>query len=492
MEANRDTPFAQLLITHVCSTWRKAAQNNTPRIWTLLYISVTAQSAAFTDHGPMITDWLNRSSLPIDIQVGTAKVAFGRSGVTFPPEIVDALIPFCPRVRALILRVPLKGFMPLFTLPCDSFPILAELGLSIRADSSTKLLKKQSISTFASAPLRKLEIRSSTRIGFLFADDDFLGLNKFTFDVTQLTSLHIDDPTTHNSWDFLHGCQNLVECTLRVRESHLFDSGLTRPVTLPVLEKLTVVSTNEEVLVQITLFVVLTTPALTDLYLDFSVSSYSVRTTLPRVLIEFQKRCDCPLTTLSLLCADALTNKDLSSLIDTYSFSLRSLTVIGKKIRPKTLLQRLVCKSKAKEALLPNLEFLRFSLESPSSDLSPSLLLDVVESRWSDANLARFHLDSRLSKVQIDKIVEKQRFLSLQDQALLLHDLDSDNSYDDDTSDEYVGKEDVVKEDMKEESWLAAKMTKAERKRLERLQSEGFQVLETTFFTQNRGLPLDL
>lgn len=73
----------------------------------------------------------------------------------------------------------------------------------------------------------------------------------------------IDDPTAHNPWNFLLGCQN---------RSQRFDSGLTRPLTLPVLEKLTVVSSDENVLVRITLFGVLTT-ALTNLCLDFLVGS---------------------------------------------------------------------------------------------------------------------------------------------------------------------------------------------------------------------------
>jgi len=86
------------------------------------------------------------------------------------------------------------------------------------------------------------------------------------------------------------------------------------------------------------------------------------------------------------------------------------------------LLQKLVCKSKAKEALLPHLEFLRFQLDSgSSSDLKPSLLLDVVESRWADENLAQFNLDARLSKVQMDKIVEK---LKTQHNFAIAHDFD--------------------------------------------------------------------
>ncbi|KAE9382846.1 hypothetical protein BT96DRAFT_1009972 [Gymnopus androsaceus JB14] len=359
--------------------------------------------------------------------------------------------------------------MPFLTLPIDSFPVLAELDLLIFPHKSPH---NQKVSAFASSPLQKLSFHCPYS-GF-FTQSASLGLNKFSFDAAQLTSLYVYDYLIHSLWDFLQGCQNLVQLTVIVRQTN-FDSPLTVPVTLPLLEKLTVISCYEEILVRIDLFGFLTTPALTDLCIDLSESIYANRTALfSRVLIDFQKRCDCSLSTMSFFCADGLTNKDLSRLIEIYNFSLRSLTVIGKKIRPKTLLQKLLCKPKAKEALLPHLEFLRFSLDSgsgSSSDFKPSLLLDVVESRWLDENLARFNVNARLSKVQMDKIVERREMLQVH--SFFDADLDSEDG-DDVTSDELEKEE--------EESWLTSAMSKTDKKRLERLQSDGFQVLETTFF----------
>ncbi|KAE9383373.1 hypothetical protein BT96DRAFT_951408, partial [Gymnopus androsaceus JB14] len=339
------------------------------------------------------------------------------------------------------------------------------------------------ISAFASSPLQKLSFHCPyTSTGFFMAADESmsLGLNKFSFGATQLTSLYVDDYSINNLWDFLR-------LTVIVREPR-HDDSLLVPITVLLLEKLTIIPCYEELLVELDLFGLLTTPALTDLCLDFSESPYSDRTTLySQVLIDFQKRCDCSLSTLSFLRADRLTNKDLLSLIGMCNFSLRSLTVIGKKIRPKTLLQKLGCKSKAKEALLPHLEFLRFQLDpGSSSDLKPSLLLDVVESRWADENLVRFNLNARLSKVQMDKIVEK---LKTQLSFGIAYDLDDDDLAESDLEDsENDGTGDQPEKENSEESWLALEMTKADEKRLERLQSDGFQLLETTFFVKKASL----
>ncbi|KAE9382808.1 hypothetical protein BT96DRAFT_1010013 [Gymnopus androsaceus JB14] len=253
--------------------------------------------------------------------------------------------------------------MPFLTLPIDSFPVLAELDLLIFPHKSPH---NQKVSAFASSPLQKLSFHCPYS-GF-FTQSASLGLNKFSFDAAQLTSLYVYDYLIHSLWDFLQGCQNLVQLTVI---------------------KLTVISCYEEILVRIDLFGFLTTPALTDLCIDLSESIYA--------------------------------------------------NLIGKKIRPKTLLQKLLCKPKAKEALLPHLEFLRFSLDpgsGSSSDLKPSLLLDVVEVSMVGRKLGAVQRERSLSKVQMDKIVERHG--------------------DDVTSDELEKEE--------EESWLTSAMSKTDKK----------------------------
>ncbi|KIK50098.1 hypothetical protein GYMLUDRAFT_494654 [Collybiopsis luxurians FD-317 M1] len=164
MEACQDTPLAQLLLTHVCSTWRNVALNNTPKLWTTLYLSL-GKDITFTDHPSMITDWLNRSgSLPLTlrIKVPRPKAHFYIRQIDakgFPVEIAEALVPFSFRVQSLSLHGPPKSLMPILILSNPSFPILEEMELIIhRQPWNTKWPKKQQITSFGKSPLRKLKL----------------------------------------------------------------------------------------------------------------------------------------------------------------------------------------------------------------------------------------------------------------------------------------------------------------------------------------------
>ncbi|KAE9391904.1 hypothetical protein BT96DRAFT_291908 [Gymnopus androsaceus JB14] len=464
IEDNRDIPFSQLLLTQICATWRECALNNAPRIWTSLYISV--DKCSFADHPSMIRDWFNRSSLPLEIRVETAgQSKFGKSGkavVDFLVQVAETLAPFCSRIRALKLEGPLRGFMPLFTLPVNSLPILTELDLNLRIDSKTKWPKNQMIYSFSESSLRNLKFRCS----FPGHDDwlpqsPFPGLLTLTFDSAQLISLDLEEyggSDPGRSWNLLDGYRNLVECTLTIgEESEEAHSNALVPVTLLALTTLTLKSPDEAKLRRFNVFVLLTTPSLTHLYLEFSPSELgpSRGVNFARVLIDFQQRVRFPLTSLSLMRADMITSKEISSIVDTFS-NLRSFTFIGDKMRPKSLLQKLICRTN-NEPCVPRLESLRISWPR-FENLSPSMLLDVVESRWSGEST------TRLMQVQMDKVIQ----------------LSEDSSEESDHNWDHVS-------DELELAWLEgrsnfpwAKMSVDEEKRLQHLEAEGFKLLSST------------
>ncbi|KIK50097.1 hypothetical protein GYMLUDRAFT_494621 [Collybiopsis luxurians FD-317 M1] len=152
----------------------------------------------------------------------------------------------------------------------------------------------------------------------------------------------------------------------------------------------------------------LITPLLADLCIEFgSMFASTGRSNLGPALIEYQERSKCSITHLSLIRAHSLTNKGLMSIIDEFTVSLQSLTVIAKKISPKNLLQKLVCK-KTKTPSLPYLEYLCFSCtEEDFASLPVNVLVDVIESRWNTADRSRFRVYSQLKKVQMTKLIPK-------------------------------------------------------------------------------------
>ncbi|KIK69261.1 hypothetical protein GYMLUDRAFT_255804 [Collybiopsis luxurians FD-317 M1] len=341
-EANHDEPLTQLHLMHICRAWCNTALKHSPRIWTRLYISFTNKPTLSSEHWSMMMDWLKCSSLPLELHIESSKSKnLGQEHL--PEELIKAIIPFCSRVRALQLQGTQNSFMPLFSLPANSLPILSDLELDICVEPGARCPR---ILTFSNSPLQKLSFH--TRPCFLEAqyqllditsDPKFIGLGSFELNSAQLSLLECDALHTHGiySWNFLRNCAHLVQCTIDLHLGHVEELD---QVTLPALTTLTI-KTNLYCLPMLSL---LNTLSLESLCLDFKSQFYSC-TNLSQPLIDFQRRSDCTVTHLSFIEPSQLMNRDLLSLIDAFDQSLHSLSLINaRKISPKTLLKKLQTK----------------------------------------------------------------------------------------------------------------------------------------------------
>ncbi|KAF8823640.1 hypothetical protein F5879DRAFT_957810 [Lentinula edodes] len=474
MEANRDTPLAQLLLMHVCRIWRQTALENTPRIWAYLYLTIRANTTI--EYGSIITECLSRSSLPADIHIDTRTSPlkkYVRSLKLIPSGIIDALVPICSRIRTLTLQGPLKNFLPLINLPRNSFPVLTELDCNILVDSNG-----ERISAFEGSALQELRWRcGGVDAGLgpsIFSSNGsiFWGtLASLAFDATQVTTLYLTDNLSYHgndTWNILARFTNLVSCTLY---TPFFETDLVNGITFAKLTTLIMFCDYEEILVRSKMLSLLTLPSLTKLCIKFAGANNPTRATIAPTLIDLLQRSQCPLAHLSIIRAESLTNKDLSSIIDSFSSILHSFTIVGRKIIPKNFLQKLVCK-KNKDPPLPNLECLRFGIYTKADpvNLAPKLFLDIVESRLLEREMSRFHVLSPLKKVQIVLIDSKnplEEFLSL----------DSE-----DDSDPGSGLLSFLPQMPQNSgppySWLGTFNT-TEVTRLQRLQSEGLEIEES-------------
>ncbi|KAF9073839.1 hypothetical protein BDP27DRAFT_1400063 [Rhodocollybia butyracea] len=221
------------------------------------------------------------------------------------------------------------------------------------------------------------------------------------------------------------------------------------PLTHPNLTAFTLKSASEASLVELDTLTFINVPSLTELHLAFlmapGVRQYNPNNSLASKLVDFSKHFR--LTHLSLIRADLISPKELPVIINAFS-SLRSFTFIAKKVAPKTFLQSLSCKKKDKQPVLPYLEYLRFGwYETQNFNALPKQLLEVVESRWLEEKMKRFHIHSRLMKVQIDRVIDRMALLPEVP-------LDQDE--------------------------LLSRFNAAENSRLQRLQAGGFTVAEDT------------
>ncbi|KIK64311.1 hypothetical protein GYMLUDRAFT_39872 [Collybiopsis luxurians FD-317 M1] len=490
MEDNQDVPLAQLLLTHVCRIWRNVAIINTPSLWTTLYVSL-GRSPSFTDHPSMITDWFNRSSLPLSVRIDYSS---GKSRLyhyhrkdkakRLPVEIVAALIPFSARIRALGLYGPLQSLAPMLSLASGFFPILEELDLVFNSHSWKT--RNARFTSFANCPLKSLRLHHD--------DDLHLGFPIFDFNFIEITSCSLegfgDDPL--NVWSGLMGCRNLVECSIafycdRIPKFYLFPQhSVYSQATLPNLRKLKLRCRNELELVEFKLLSVLIAPALEDLCLEFITGDPSYNMPIAPALISFQQQSQFSLSHLSLIQADMITNDDLESIMEIFSDTVRSLTIITNKINPNHILGKLCCGHK-RATLFPHLEFLRFSMSKESFiSFSPNLLLNIAEARWSPENRSRLGISSPPMIVQMDKLVTKSSIRATHGNSSSDDDDDGGPAGDvlsDCQSAAWRFRQSKANENLESwrQGWTAEKINPGEKTRLERLEKEGFRFVEGVY-----------
>ncbi|KAF5342985.1 hypothetical protein D9758_013680 [Tetrapyrgos nigripes] len=111
-----------LLISHVCSHWRRVAQS-TPRLWTLLRIPASAPRLANEKLPPkeLVVDWLQRSGcLPVHLSIRYAHTG-GGDEASYP----NILAPICQRLCTVKLHVKYDFMVNLFgNLDDITFPNL--------------------------------------------------------------------------------------------------------------------------------------------------------------------------------------------------------------------------------------------------------------------------------------------------------------------------------------------------------------------------------
>ncbi|KAJ7176813.1 hypothetical protein C8R46DRAFT_1245848 [Mycena filopes] len=238
---------APMVLTHVCSLWRRVA-HSTPPLWTTLRLP----KSAFKDDGPpILPQMLERSrSLPLCITVETMPNEFcnhcrGRHIVR--PDYgdrrwLDLVWAASHRLESINLHLT-SGEPTSCLLPQQqAFSVLSSLTISMAGADEPQL--SEILECFTNAPsLRSLKLRAT------HASESWLLAN---FPWSQLTNLNLDLPLLVESVrDFLVQCPTLQVAILPSLVG-LNDENITAPLTpvytLPKLRRLEVASKGDGLL----------------------------------------------------------------------------------------------------------------------------------------------------------------------------------------------------------------------------------------------------
>ncbi|KAJ7662965.1 hypothetical protein B0H17DRAFT_1093092, partial [Mycena rosella] len=116
---------APLLLSHICSAWRRLALY-TPRLWATLHIVIPFTPSKLEEMAEFVHTWLSRSgSLPLSISMVRSRTAEVDLDVS---KLLETLIRFGGRWKHLhLLLLSHRSFAPLATLAADDVPLLQSL-----------------------------------------------------------------------------------------------------------------------------------------------------------------------------------------------------------------------------------------------------------------------------------------------------------------------------------------------------------------------------
>ncbi|THV08651.1 hypothetical protein K435DRAFT_708618 [Dendrothele bispora CBS 962.96] len=285
------TPFT---VSHVCSQWRAAA--NIPTVWSRIYVNLDARDP----YGRTLF-WITKSQtvlLDISLEI--------HSDISSLSRIIDLLLSHCSRWRSLTVTSSVLSYANILLNQCSIyFPRLSALNVSIteefdRLDGEDVILPALRTS-FTNAPaLRTLTITQNS-------------LPSAGAFPPSMTSLSITLPTTESTGEAIvlsmNKLLNIIESVatqlkhlsvaipLGQERKFIHDHDLTRSITLPLLESLILMGTED---LHVALFC-LHTPALTRLQLISSVESRGlVDDVVGGGLVQLIQRSNPPLQSLQL------------------------------------------------------------------------------------------------------------------------------------------------------------------------------------------------
>ncbi|KAE9382448.1 hypothetical protein BT96DRAFT_952176 [Gymnopus androsaceus JB14] len=120
--------LSRTTLTSVCVAWRRAV-HDTPELWRNLHLDLkrsdlTPNFPSGFQAGIMVGAYLSHSgalSLSLQIQLDVLSTS---------TEVIETILPLCPRIRSLKLAGPLIPFIPLFRAS-SSLPKLEEIFLAV-------------------------------------------------------------------------------------------------------------------------------------------------------------------------------------------------------------------------------------------------------------------------------------------------------------------------------------------------------------------------
>ncbi|KAJ7070531.1 hypothetical protein C8F01DRAFT_1362420 [Mycena amicta] len=337
---------AVLVLSHVCSSWRRAALQ-TPEIWVrLLPIAIQPDATRL---------FLQRSApLPIPVSLGA-----GYDSMALAP-LLDSLFAVPGRWRALTLTTKLLS--TLAQIPSGALHSLE--GIELRGLGASMPFTKD---IFLTAPLLH-------RATFWQVSDTA----SFPLPWTQLTQLALVHDSPQVCLDVVLRCTNLHSATLRMSGWSSLPQSEPEPTTLPFLSSLEIHIANTSSSAHFTPFLQhLTLPLLTSLNL-FGEYHSGVITWSPLPFTLFQLRA--PLIAHLQIDHCALTSEDLQSTLF-HAPALTRLEIYNcSNCIDDGVLAALRYTPFDHAPLVPRLEVLW--LASQRCDFDESVLREMVESRW--------------------------------------------------------------------------------------------------------------